>query len=441
MNIKIGGERKRPRIALLGEFTPEAVENFHLTFPTVWEADTVHLLSIKVHPQEIEVLIIGRGINNFQGIFEYTDITNTICFSGNQNLVLPGLYNETIVTINKSIKSEEYKLPSLRLSLNKVRESELDQTQGTKNWRALTIISTDPFNKPLVEGIHDLFVQSALILDRHEDLPLATIYTNTESGKRYAWLPNSKSHQFEWVKAIVSDWAKEAPEAFPGFGDWTIQSEWMTLNEDSFSQKILELEEEKNKFIQETDRKIQDLSFKLKSAQQDANNGQRRLLTEQGDTLVEEVANIFEEIGFTVEKMDTVIESRSPKVEDLRLSISKGNKIIWEAIVEVRGYTKSGFQTADIPKISRFASFYLKEKGRLPDKRIYVVNGQIDLQPPFRDKPFASALNDLEAFTEDQGLVIWTVDLFKSIKKLNQTTKEIFKDSIINSTGFWSIKI
>lgn len=214
----------------------------------------------------------------------------------------------------------------------------------------------------------------------------------------------------------------------------------MSFEEEVIAGKIEILEHEKSDALHEFNLKIQSANKDLELIRHQVNIGLRRLLTDQGDILVDEVGEAFKKLGFEVEKIDDSINEGAQKKEDLRIRII-GDTVLWEAIVEVRGYSKSGFQTSDIQKIGRFAGFYLKEKGKYPDKRIYVVNGQIDLQPPFRDKPFASAKTDLETFSEDDGLVIWTVELFQILKKVNESNKEAVRNSITNSTGYWSIKI
>ncbi len=39
MSPKVGGQRPRPRVALLGQFNPYAIERFNRMFPTIWRAE------------------------------------------------------------------------------------------------------------------------------------------------------------------------------------------------------------------------------------------------------------------------------------------------------------------------------------------------------------------------------------------------------------------
>lgn len=449
METKIHGSKKRPRIVLAGEFDSQTVQRYMDIFPSVLHVKSTRDLTDEIHPREIDILIIAPQFPmDLHTLQKYTETTNVICFSTDQELRLPGPLQNTQVRISRQITSEEYILSPLTLQLNRIRESQLEKTSSVKNWFALIGESTLPFVKSAEKNgkkekdklANENLSKNAIILERHEKSPLAVIYTREDNKKNYAWLPNSYSHQIDWVMGIAIEWAKVDSEAFPTFGNWVDKVEWMTVDEQALAQKIADLEEEKNRAIQKINNEIQETHEKLELAKKQANDGMRRLITEQGDLLVEEVANVFEEMGFSVSKMDSIIESGNPKKEDLRLSIPNENSTSWDAIVEVRGYTKSSFQTSDITRISRFAMLYLKDKEKLPDKRIYVVNGQIDLQPPFRERPFASAKDDLEEFSKDNGLVIWTVELFRAIKTLDENTKEAFRESIIHSTGYWSLQ-
>ena len=126
------------------------------------------------------------------------------------------------------------------------------------------------------------------------------------------------------------------------------------------------------------------------------NKGMRRLITAQSNELLEEVAQSFRELGFSVTLMDEELDDDVPKREDLRL----GDPDIkdWEAIVEVRGHAKSSGQASNLNRLpGRFAKLYRAEKGKDPDKLIYVVNGQIEtFSPQLRNEPFSAAPDAVE---------------------------------------------
>ena len=279
-----------------------------------------------------------------------------------------------------------------------------------------------------------------IILDKHTGDPFATIYSR-DNKLGIAWLPQSIFDQVSWVELIVTEWAKYDHTRFPGFGDWKNLLEWMVQKEEDLARKISALEDKKQRTIKKIDEEMGSLQSDLTEATLEANKGVRRLLVAQGDELVEEVANIFSKIGFEVQLMDKEMEDNQPKREDLRLQDPSVQEEDWEAIVEVRGYKKSGGQTADLARLGRFANLYRNEKGRLPDKRMYVVNGQIGIpNPQLRQEPLVSAQEDIDIFAKDSGVVISTIDLFRLVKNLQHFDHKTVRESIKKAEGRWTIK-
>jgi hypothetical protein len=72
-------------------------------------------------------------------------------------------------------------------------------------------------------------------------------------------------------------------------------------------------------------------------------------------------------------------------------------------------------------------------------KLIYVVNGQIELaSPETRQAPFISAPDDVNTFSENEGLIIWTPDFFKILKTLyTGSSQSDIRKSIRESKGRW----
>jgi hypothetical protein len=166
-----------------------------------------------------------------------------------------------------------------------------------------------------------------------------------------------------------------------------------------------------------------------------ADAGVRRLITSQGGQLVDAVAAAFEALGFSVTKLDEELEKGEPKREDLRLSEPMGTSP-WEAIVEVRGYAHATHKISDmLERLSRFALLYEREKGRAPDRRIYVVNGEIESPPQCRQRPLARHDEDVAAFAADGGLTIWAADLYRLVVSEDPQTWEQAKLSIRDSVG------
>jgi hypothetical protein len=175
----------------------------------------------------------------------------------------------------------------------------------------------------------------------------------------------------------------------------------------------------------------------LSLAKADANKSLRRLLTAQSEELVDEVAKALKYIGFEITLVDSTLTESAPKREDIRLKCLDADKSEWNAIVEVRGYARSAGTTADLLRLSRFSRLYEKEIGQSPDKLIYIVNGQIELLPPQRQGPLIASPEDLQLFAESDGLVIWTVDLFHTLRVTEPAELTALLESIKQSSGRW----
>ncbi len=269
--------------------------------------------------------------------------------------------------------------------------------------------------------------------------PLAVIYWREHTNLAVASLPHSMFSQYEWVELLSLHWSQSDRESFPPFGDWTKSPEWMLSEETTLLERINTLQQQKLSTSEEIDQQIHRLSQDFTHAALAANQGPRRLLTAQNDELVEEVKSVFAEIGFTVEVVDELLDASLPKREYLRLRLP--NDISWEAI-EVRGYGKSAGKTSDLYRLGRFANLFQQEKGRPPDKQIYVVNGQLDIRnPSHRQEPLASAEEDIEVFSKNNGVVISTTDLFRVLQTLDKLDVAGVRDSIINTVGRSAIPV
>jgi len=245
------------------------------------------------------------------------------------------------------------------------------------------------------------------------------------------------TNQAAWVEVLVTQWAQSDKESFPSFGDWTGSPEWMVAEEEQILSKIRALEEKKRKSIIEIEKQIGELTTELALAKTNANNGQRRLITAQGQELVDEVAKALKAVGFDVTDVDELVAGKGPRREDLRLGHSTKEGEEWNAIVEVRGYARSGGNTADLLRLDRFAKLYKNETGREPDKLIYIVNGELELLPSQRQEPMVSATEDLQIFSESGGILIWSVDLFRALKATDPSNYPALLESIKRAQGRW----
>ena len=80
MNGKVGGQRPKPRVALLGAFGNENMTHFQAMFPTVWGAASIDALKEKVDVREIDLLIIASKVDY---VSDWPEKTHVICFSEN----------------------------------------------------------------------------------------------------------------------------------------------------------------------------------------------------------------------------------------------------------------------------------------------------------------------------------------------------------------------
>ena len=407
-------------------------------FPTTWAADDIDELSKMVDVREVDLLIIGSEVELADN---WPCKTHVICFS-DQIDMLPDPTNKGYMSTSEIAETEEFLLPDVPLELSRQRQSDFENLSSVRGWARIALqlrISTALAAIGVARKEHEEATNTlntgAIITEIHTSIPLATTFIRKHSNLGVAWLPNKVFNQSLWVELLVTRWAQTDKERLPNFADWASTPEWMVPEEETLTKSIQELAANRERTIAQIDKKIAEMTASLREATKTANSGLRRLITAQNDELVSEVASVLKKIGFSVELVDETLEDNVPKREDIRLRDPSDK--MWEAIVEVRGYARSGGTTADLMRLNRFANLYLKEKERLPDKRIYVANGQLDLIPSQRQSPLASADEDVKVFAEEGGLIIWTLDLFKVAKATTSINHGSTLASIKESVGRW----
>jgi hypothetical protein len=447
MSKDVKGARPRPRVAILGTIEDKIKTYFNNLFPTVWIADDFNDLSEIVNYKEIDLLIILPDYDpksyEYEFMEDYIENANIICFS--PNLALPGplIRNNHINSFRKA-DTEEYQFTDIPLPLSRQREKDFIEISSIRDFRIITSDEEPDISiRDTITGksyspyqlTQKRLIETALVLEHSTQSPLAVNYKRGKNGLQVAFLPNS-IFGLVWVEIFCQQWAETDREHFPNFGNWIGLPEWMTPAEIDLIDEIEKLEKRRKEINFEIDSQLAKLNQKQVEVTLSGNLGRRRLITEQGQALVDEVASIFKEFGFSVQFFDDDIDPSQPNREDLRLTILKD--LSWEAIVEVRGYSRASGQTNDFQRLSRFATLYFKEKGHLPNKRILVVNGEIEIsQPALRHEPFAAAAEDVEVFSEDDGIVIWSLDLFRQVKKLGEVSADIIQKSIVEAKGHW----
>ena len=437
------GQRPRPRVALVGEFGEQDIERYRRVFATIWQAPVFDELVTQVDAREIDLVVIAPRTGAVSE--EWLDQAHVICFS--QVIPsLPGPLPGCWVRRTERTQTEQYVLPELSSPLTRRREADTDGLKSVKGWWQLRA-SCYQSPTPSIGGIFDpentrsaekILRDSAVIRDFHTGSSLAVIYERAGTRLGVAWLPNPIFPQVAWVELITAQWAKSDEARFPDFDDWTGSPEWMLPEEEELFNRINALENQRAQAVVKINALIAHLETTLRERTLAGNRGRRRLLTGQGDELVIEVASVFRELGFIVESVDGALPPGAAKREDLRLRRPAYEGSEWEAIVAVRGYEASGGMTADLQRLGRFADLYVQEKGHLPAKRIYVVNGQLELPPSQRQEPLVAADDDLRVFAESDGLVISTIALFRVAKGLGPLYTGPYRASIVQATGRWS---
>lgn len=250
--------------------------------------------------------------------------------------------------------------------------------------------------------------------------------------------PFSVSDPVPWVAAALAEWQEVDPERFPVSPGWEHGAAWTTAAEDRALQAVEEARFRHEHLLQEAEKAIGEAEAALAEARAEGDAGRRRLLVAQGGDLVAAVVQALELLGFEVQDMDELWPT-GDKREDLR--VRDPGRSGWEAIVEVRGYTK-GAQLNDLMRISaRFAPRYSQDEGRFPHGAWYVVNHFITQEPTNRPGVLASNAAEVAEFANGMapGLVINTVDLFKLCQDVERgaVTATDARRALVGSTGLF----
>lgn len=424
------GKRMKPRVALVGNFSQMEMTRFLEIFPTVWTAKDFSDLSTQIDYKEIDLLIVG---NNFRILPNWHTKVHVICFCPELPDGFLGPNNSWIRSVERS-RTEEFDLPKLPLNFDRLRKADLAKVDNLKSQPLIQIEFNAPDAVLQRKDSLEIFKNSALFSDPHSNKIYALIYLREDPVKGIAWLPLSFLDKAEWCYHIAREWAKKDKDSFESFNNWEDDKEWMSLSELELINNIEYLEKKKEDYIKSIDQEISKLNKKYSQEKNIINNSIRKLLTTQGNELVDIIASCLSEIGFIVHKIDDQVTEGQPRREDLRLSLPQSD---WEAIVEVRGYAKSSGTTADLLRLNRFNEFYFKEKNKFPDKRIYIVNGQIELPPNNRNLPFESSIEDIQIFSENDGLIISSIALYGVMKNISRLDLQEIINSITKGNGLW----
>ncbi len=160
------------------------------------------------------------------------------------------------------------------------------------------------------------------------------------------------------------------------------------------------------------------------------------LLRGSATELVAAVTNALELFGFEASDRDT-INPPNDRLEDLRVSIPGDSD--WVALAEVRGYAKGAVQ-GDLLRLSgRFAKRYILDEGKPPTRLWYVVNQFLGDDPGSRPPALAGNEPEIQVFSEEGGVVIDTVQLFKAVRDIEsgRASSDAVFDSLLSASGRW----
>ena len=261
--------------------------------------------------------------------------------------------------------------------------------------------------------------------------------TKVDAGELLLLPPETIDHA-AWLVAFLERLRTKDPARYPGRPDWRRQSEWTPTSLARAIDVQHALEVEKSEAIGSYDRRIARAASDVEQAAVDAAGGVQRLLTEKGDQLVEAVSEVLTVLGFLVRDMDAEIDSTAARLEDLRLTDPA--RPDWEALVEVKGYTK-GVKASDVGQlIGKPVAMYAVENARVPSQLLLIVNGNADSDPSQRSVALGNDPASIELLRANNGVLIDTRDLFRAKRAVEggQVGVTDVRKSVVEARGRWT---
>ena len=264
-------------------------------------------------------------------------------------------------------------------------------------------------------------------------LPARARTLDSDPSRPAALLLPSAANLVAWFRAFLSDLHEcdplRVPQAPPGLSQ---SSDWYTPQERVLADRISRIECDLKRLTDEQDHTKQELATEAEKA----DSGIRRILWADGDELVAAVEEVFSDLGFAVRNMDAELKQGEPKREDLRLSLQGVPD--WQAIVEVKGYTR-GTRTNDARQIRDHREYFIQGEGRAPDLTVWLSN-------PFRtmEDPSSRPTPDLNLIdhAENVGAVlVLAPDLYRqwALVAAGTLDSETVARSLINAEpGLWT---
>ena len=235
-----------------------------------------------------------------------------------------------------------------------------------------------------------------------------------------------------WCRAFLCEIheldPERVPQSPPRLGN---PSDWYTPEESALAERIEVIAGE----ISHLEEEREALRARLVAAGETADADIRRTIWADGDELVAAVEKILTCFGFVVRNMDSELEEGEPKREDLRLTLE--SKSGWEAIVEIKGYSK-GTRTNDADRIRQYRERYSIEKSRTPDLTLWIANPHREMDPTSRPGPDGNVRKTAQII----GAVhVLTTDLYLQwalIEHGRTAAEDVIKQLVSAVPGLWA---
>ena len=294
---------------------------------------------------------------------------------------------------------------------------------------------------PSVVTLSDQFRQQRLpLLETTTGKPVALFFTLTldhstvrdPHSKRLLLVLPHVPDLSGWMRAFLTQVHSMDPSRVPHAPPrMSVPTDWYTPEQRSIEADIQNMEED----ISALEDAKEEMMLQLIQEGEKADAGVRRAIWSDGDELVDAATQLLSDLGFEVQNMDATRLPNEPKREDLRLT--QPGRPEWEAVVEVKGYTR-GIATNDTRQINEHVKSYIAEKGHQPDLIVWITNAYRHEDPSLRRGPDS---NVEERSQHIDAVHVSSSDLYR--QWVRAQTGEVTRDRIVQQLsdakpGLWS---
>ncbi|MEV6071852.1 hypothetical protein AB0L82_35385 [Nocardia sp. NPDC052001] len=251
------------------------------------------------------------------------------------------------------------------------------------------------------------------LLENADGLAVAVLYQPHQGAREVWYLPEAAIDVLDPALHLAfAEWNSQDPKHFPSSPAWTADVRWMSTEQQKQIEIVRGEIEQAQQQVALLTANIHSGEMRLDQLTRDAEQSpQRRLLTDNDDSLVEAVMYALTTLGFTVFDLDKQLSPGEPRMGDLSVSDTG-----WTAIAEVKGYTK-GAKSNDLLTVGRHRRVYEKKHGNVQGMWYIANSFRLD-SPDARPKILDGADEHVEDFAQDDGAVLDTRDLFDLLKQV-----------------------